>query len=154
MFGKLPIAMVESLDKMKGTMLLAMAKRMPKDAADEMARHWGYLKESPAVAVVVPAEMKTDSVEIIAKSKEKPVETNASERKSWVIPDTFKDENLYHPVFGRKILDLGYKMSYLTSVSNLTQAQIWERQRILRPDRAARIVASKVWFMIYFLNSV
>ena len=44
-----------------------------------------------------------------------------------------------HHVFGRLIADFGYKRMYASSISQLITADVWNRQRILRSDRAKKI---------------
>ncbi|CAM9832676.1 unnamed protein product [Chrysoparadoxa australica] len=49
-----------------------------------------------------------------------------------------------HPVLGTRLRDLGYKQVYLASVASLLHAPIWEKQRILRPDRVKEIAKDKM----------
>ena len=42
------------------------------------------------------------------------------------------------------VSDLGYKKVYLTNILRLSQAKVWEQQRILRPERAAAIAQDKL----------
>lgn len=206
----LPVAMRESLDKMKGSMLLSMAKGMTSKDAETMARHWGYMPPSKAEPVkqiiseslvaktVIPDRQIPDrriltlpdtgvsgvssasikhadqvndkssqleaDLSITASKAETPVttqikadsnllESNAVtpplKADSNILPSNAEslladDKSLSHPVFGKKIASLGYKNVYLTSVASLAKTQVWERQRTLRPDRAARIATSKI----------
>jgi hypothetical protein len=193
----LPVAMRESLDKMKGSMLLLMAKGMTSKDAETMARHWGYMppsKAEPAKQIITESlaskpreafipdrlipdrqtltlsdlrasdvssasvkhadqandkstQLKADSIKTVSKA-ETPVTTQlkndsnvlASNAEALVVDD----ESLIHPIFGKRIASLGYKNVYLTSVASLAKTQVWERQRTLRPDRAARIATSKI----------
>ena len=206
---KLPGAMRDGFDKMKGSMLLSMAKGMTSADAEVMARHWGYLQDTPTkaeekgkmvsgtaippvtIAVesilqskpatsnkdpVVPLKTAVKAVEIPATtvipvvpivaevvtavapiaaevippvSHVAPVIATAVAAAPAVAPVAeFEKEvkvvEVIHPIFGKKIVDLGYKTVYLTSVAMLARTQVWERQRTLRPERAARIAASKV----------
>ena len=200
---KLPAAMAKSLDKMKGSMLISMAKGMAPNDAEAMARHWGFVPVNipPKVVLVAEKEVKrdltltvipdrplTDDMKAVLRSmplkEELPAPTeNKAKKEVEGIADTGLDKKipamnliiqkeshvedykaiqsagiiakdlsevnvtsneLIHPVFGRKIVDLGYKTVYLTSVSLLARTQVWERQRTLRPDRAARIASSKI----------
>ena len=202
---KLPAAMVKSLDKMKGSMLISMAKGMAPNDAAAMARHWGYVPVNTPqkVVSVVEKQMKedltqtvipdrplTDDMKAVLRSMHLKTESqappeNKAKKEVEDIADRSLDkalpatnlivqkgsdgvktipsggtsiatmaedlsevnaisEELIHPVFGRKIVDLGYKTVYLTSVSLLARTQVWERQRTLRPDRAARIASSKI----------
>ena len=200
---KLPAAMAKSLDKMKGSMLISMAKGMAPNDAEAMARHWGFVPVNipPKVVLVAEKEVKrdltqtvipdrplTDDMKAVLRSmplkeelpaptenkakkevegiadtgldkkipamnliiqKESHVEDYKAIRSAGIIAKDLSEVNvtsneLIHPVFGRKIVDLGYKTVYLTSVSLLARTQVWERQRTLRPDRAARIASSKI----------
>ncbi|KAG5179718.1 hypothetical protein JKP88DRAFT_261234 [Tribonema minus] len=49
-----------------------------------------------------------------------------------------------HAIYGELVHDLGYKQIYLTSVERLVRAPIWQRQRILRPERAQAMAADKM----------
>lgn len=200
---KLPAAMAKSLDKMKGSMLISMAKGMAPNDAEAMARHWGFVPVNtpPKVVLVAEKEVKrdltqtvipdrplTDDMKAVLRSmplkeelpaptedkakkevegiadtgldkkipamnliiqKESHVEDYKAIQSAGIIAKDLSEVNvtsneLIHPVFGRKIVDLGYKTVYLTSVSLLARTQVWERQRTLRPDRAARIASSKI----------
>jgi hypothetical protein len=193
----LPVAMRESLDKMKGSMLLSMAKGMTSKDAETMARHWGYMppsKTEPLKQITTeslvskPREafiperlipdrqtltlsdlrssdvssasvkhadqvndksslLKADSIKTASKA-ETPVTTQLNNDSNVLVsnagPLVVDDESLIHPIFGKRIASLGYKNVYLTSVASLAKTQVWERQRTLRPDRAARIATSKI----------
>lgn len=183
----IPVAMRESLEKMKGSMLLSMAKGMTSQDAEAMARHWGYTpkmkfeqqrQESPPIEKHVPTitpipdrialdlpglTTKNTAIKEVFKHESSAIPTIATEQTvvSEVVADVkspesssektiasnevskLKDLN-YHPIFGKRVANLGYKSVYLTSVSSLAKTQVWERQRTLRPDRAARIAASKI----------
>lgn len=211
---KIPVAMLNSFDKMKGSMLLSMAKGMAPRDAEAMARHWGYIPENPCPKVaskitkeamediaqtIIPDRPLTEDMKAVLRSIseersvepatvdrienrvkdivdtvmvklavlpaidsiiQKEVEFKANETNlpleklssvlppSAVVSDSSEakgnDDELIHPIFGRKIVDLGYKTVYLTSISLLARTQVWERQRTLRPDRAARIASSKI----------
>ena len=188
---KLPGAVLESIDKMKGSMLLSMAKGMTAHDAETMARHWGYVPDvtpsqqvkafqkertdviaetiiperptTPAIEALLKSMNEKDSVKVPALeiteiltgdiSKEASITPSDDTLRTMdvvinderMIEKTIADESLIiHPIFGKKIVDLGYKTVYLTSVSLLAKTQVWERQRTLRPDRAARIASSKI----------
>lgn len=208
----LPVAMRESLDKMKGSMLLSMAKGMTSKDAETMARHWGYIPPSTAEPVkqiatesfiaktvvlerkipdrktlTLPdigtsdvgsvsidhdkindksAQLKADSSIMASKDEtlvttqpkadsnqlksnaETLVTTQQKADSNILVSNTeasvADDDSLTHPIFGKRIASLGYKNVYLTSVASLAKTQVWERQRTLRPDRAARIATSKI----------
>jgi hypothetical protein len=109
---------------------------------ESMARHWGYLTEKPEILATPPPS--TATVTVVEKIPGQVVKSVEKEIPHWLKPDSFIENHLIHPIFGEKIKDLGYKTVYLTSIASLIPAQVWERQRILRPDRAARIAASKI----------
>lgn len=54
-----------------------------------------------------------------------------------------EDEGV-HPVLGELVADLQYKRVYRTSIASLVKAPVWEKQRILRPERALAIAESKM----------
>ena len=52
---------------------------------------------------------------------------------------------LRHPVFGKLLVDLGYKRVFLANPVTLWAATpVWEKQRAFRQDRAARMAKSKL----------
>lgn len=175
----IPVAMRESLDKMKGSMLLSMAKGMTAHDAETMARHWGYISPTQIkIEPVIKERPMTIPRETIVPDRSvlnvfnTPMETVLEETNvpspvpsflanvpletvtevhvklpvdlSKAITNEINVDDLDHPIFGKKVASLGYKTVYLTSVSSLAKTQVWERQRTLRPDRAARIAASKI----------
>ena len=140
MFNKMPAIVAESLSKMKGTLLETLAKRMPTKDAEMLARHWGYVSETGTDAP--PAAPAATAASLPTKSSPSPAPSPQS--SVFTIPADVKDDCLFHPTFGERLVDLGYKRIYLTNISSLARAPIWEKQRILRPDRAARIAQSKV----------
>ena len=125
---------------------------MPTKDAEMLAKHWGYLQDesnssssssssnSPKSNHSQPTISTMPNVKVDAPIVTSPVSSSSA----WHIPENIKDECLLHPTLGEKLVDLGYKKMYLTNVSSLARAPIWEKQRILRPDRAARIALSKV----------
>jgi len=141
MFNKLPAVVAESLTKMKGTLLETLAKRMPAKDAEMLARHWGYLSEK---SVEVPPAAVATTPPSSPPPSPSPSPPPSAPSSGFKIPEDVKDDCLLHPTFGERLVDLGYKRIYLTNVSSLARAPIWEKQRILRPDRAARIAQSKV----------
>ena len=185
----IPVAMRESLEKMKGSMLLSMAKGMTSQDAEEMARHWGYTpqmkveqqrQETPKIVeYVIPTSTHIPDripLDLPSFTTKNAADEGPSKLKSLPIPpatpvesavihevavdlkipsklpekcmasaeDSKLEDLNSHPVFGKRVANLGYKSVYLTSVSSLAKTQVWERQRTLRPDRAARIAASKI----------
>ncbi|CAM9234116.1 unnamed protein product [Choristocarpus tenellus] len=49
-----------------------------------------------------------------------------------------------HPILGQLVADLKYKRVYRTSIEALVKAPVWEKQRILRPERAQAIANAKL----------
>ena len=131
-----------------GTLLETLARRMPAKDAEMLAKHWGYLEDgsnSSSSSSSHSSSSSSSSSHIQPTKVDAPiVPTPSSSSTTWHIPENIKDECLLHPTLGEKLIDLGYKKMYLTNVSSLAKAPIWEKQRILRPDRASRIALSKV----------
>jgi hypothetical protein len=57
-------------------------------------------------------------------------------------PTVMKQKN-EHEVYGKLLVDLGYKKVYLTNIEKLIRIPVWEKQRILRPERAKEIANLK-----------
>lgn len=55
-----------------------------------------------------------------------------------------QEEKVLHPILGELIADLKYKRVYRTSIASLVKAPVWEKQRILRPERAMAIAEAKL----------
>lgn len=141
MLSKFPAVLAESLTKMKGSLLETLAKRMPPKDAEMLAKHWGYLHDNSSSSSSVEPTNRVVQQPVIPHYAPISPHTQTS---AWPIPHDIKDDCLLHPTFGERLIDLGYKKIYLTNVSSLARAPIWEKQRILRPDRAARIAQNKV----------
>jgi hypothetical protein len=139
----------DQLGSLKGSVLDAMAKRMPQKDAEQMLRHWSHLIHNEPLKVDLNnKQQQVETVPAIATAKLSPAilkSTDAFDKKSkFEIPENVMAVHLLHPIMGERLIDLGYKSVFLTSVQSLARAPIWEKQRILRPDRAARIAASKI----------
>lgn len=106
-------------------MLENLSKRMTENDAKKIIQHWAPLLAEPPVI--------KESQEI----------TNVKDKEIF-LPSWDHTQSVQHPVFGEQLVDLGYKRVFLTSVAALVLAPVWEKQRILRHDRASRIAASKV----------
>jgi len=132
---------------MKTTLLEQMAKRMPEADAKKMAAHWGYMKEKESEEIPM-----ISSKAVATASPSSPSASNSNRRLMLDDEELLmaaansspKEKHLLHPVFGELVASLGYKQVYLTSVKSLAHAHVWEKQRILRPERAARIMQSKI----------
>lgn len=117
-----------SLNSLKGTLMQAMAQRMNEDDRANMINHWGLTVDPPV------ARNEQDN--------SKPVRVLPVPNLN--LSTSVEDVNLFHPVLGELVADLGYKKLYLTNVRSLTMAPIWKKQRILRPERAQVIAADKI----------
>lgn len=53
-------------------------------------------------------------------------------------------EEAVHPILGQLVADLKYKRVYRTSIASLIKVPVWEKQRILRPERALAIAEAKL----------
>lgn len=134
-------AFVESLQKsvgagledLKGTVLQAMAKRMSIKDRTELINSWST---EPAVNINNQV-MAVDQLHVKGMSKPLPVPNLLGAASA-------TDVNLFHPILGERLADLGYKQLYLTNVRSLALAPIWKKQRILRADRAQMIVQDKI----------
>jgi hypothetical protein len=106
---------------MKGTFLETFAKRLPEKDKEVLLGFWlPKWDENPSQEEKVQA-LPADAVPIPAEIE---------------MPS--------HPVFGKLLADLHFKRVYVTSVGKLSQAPVWEKQRILRAERINKIVNSKV----------
>lgn len=148
--GKIPAALAQSLEKVKGSLLETMARRMSRKDALAMTQHWSHLFEkiadSPSAQIsrTEPTPISPNPTSISPQNAPAIVQEPMHRHPSLTIPSNLKDEILLHPIFGRKLSDLGYKKIFLTNANSLTRAAVWEKQRILRPERAARIAQYKV----------
>jgi len=123
------------LDNIKGSVLEVLAKKMPEKEAEYLANKWGYF--SPKF------KSDTEFVPNISVKKDNNIEIKPEKDIQFSIARNTKDINIFHPFFGELLTDLTYKKVYLTSISNLIRAPIWEKQRILRPNRVDEIIKSK-----------
>lgn len=122
-----------SMQELKGTVLQAMAKRMDDDDKRTLVENW-----APTIAAVdVP------KVNVTSNARTSLIDAPRLELES-VLRSCSEGINLYHPVLGENIADLGYKKIYLTNVRSIALAPVWKKQRILRPDRAKMIVKDKI----------
>lgn len=135
----------------KGTIMEQMAKRMPADDAKSLASYWGY---STASSSMENAKLPTEVNSVVTTTPQTvPSTTNAAAQNQKLLDimekyntqgNNVTDATLFHPVMGELLMDLGYKKLYLTSISSLSAAPVWHKQRILRPDRSALIAKDKI----------
>ena len=137
----------------KGTLLNTLTERMPRKEAAILAEKWGYLIQQIPTRDdnCTNASALGETVSSAASSEVPPnmLDTMASHQyQDWTsyLPtaDTaYVDKELLHPVFGELVCDLTYKKTYLSDIRSLAKANVWEKQRILRPARAAQIAREK-----------
>lgn len=136
-----------ALDRTKGTIFGLMANNMSESDVEKFVRHWGKridlhqevdAKLSSQNKAVLPEKLPAKDDKRTASA---PVIDKAMEKIAYA---TKKDLVLYHPLLGELVADLGYKRVYLTSVNALARTPVWERQRILRPERASLIADDKI----------
>jgi len=133
----------ETLNEIKGQMLHMMAKRMTASDAKILLKYW-QAPYSPPVAE--DKQTLSELNKVLNQSEVNSTRREIPENQHSIVSTSMfaSDLHLLHPVFGELVADLGYKKVYLTSIRSLSHALVWEKQRILRPDRAANIAASKV----------
>lgn len=127
----------EQLRVLRGSVLEMMARRMTEEEAREMTRYW-RIHDGPASKPEAKATPTTQ--EPVSLPKTVTLEPPPSLARA----NAFETIHLLHPHFGELVADLGYKKVYLTSVRALAHTPVWEKQRILRPERAARIAQAKI----------
>lgn len=138
--------LLTSLEEAKGTLLEGMARQMSEKDVKKMAKYWKFDfsvedeegSKFPPSSTAVHVE-KEDIALPSAIVVEKDGQSN-----DYFSAHRFGNVNLLHPVLGELLIDLGYKRTYVTSVKNLLMAPIWEKQRILRPERARQIAEEKI----------
>lgn len=116
-------------NSLKGTLMQVMAQRMNETDRQSMMNHWGSTLEPPIA--------KVELREPTPHQRTLPV-------PNLDILSNIEERNIFHPVLGELISDLGYKKVYLTNVRSLAMAPVWKRQRILRPERSKLIAAEKI----------
>ena len=134
-----------ALKDFRGTLIEQLGRRMNKTDAEILNK---YLQK-----IIAPVHNSN-----ITDSNKPKIENNVHNTNINTLPEPFpkkKDlisdnsstnslENelemsLLHPIFGQMVSDLGYKKVYTTNVRRLSLSPVWEKQRILRPERSAKI---------------
>ena len=150
----------------KGTVLQQLAKRMSAEDAKFLTIQWKshFSSESPAAALPstvttattaatatttppLPSPPFAADTEPSPASHPEPVIPLSEAALTPTIREVIKEvvmKNEEHPVFGRLVANVGYKKVYLSSVENLINMSIWNKQRILRGNRAKEIAANKL----------
>jgi len=135
---------------LRGTVVEALLRRLPSKEAKSLAIYFGVDKTSDLSSEIlvdksdIPASQQLPSIGGSGESAQATAATATAREQARIekmlgsVTDK-KDTPLYHPAFGELLQDLGYKRVYLTNVQALLKTPIWERQRILRPERAQRI---------------
>lgn len=122
----------KTLAGLRGSVLEALATRLPVKDRELLMQQWGG---SPAPPSPSPLEEKPiiPATAVSTPPPPLPLPSAAS----------FKDRELLHPHFGELIADLGYKRVYLSNAFSLATTPVWEKNRILRPERARKIADFK-----------
>ena len=140
-------------EAVKGTVIELMAKRMSEKDMHLFAKHWEgsinlFAKHNQPHETTEPkSEFEELSLIPKAEVEHSPGSKVSCNSFSALQQDTFTrkgDVELFHPVLGELLVDLGYKKLFLTNVRSLALAPIWKKNRILRPERAALIAKNKI----------
>lgn len=133
----------DAVQRGKRTVLEMMAKRMSNEDAQIMLQHWSPVVTKTTTTDDIQQEIKT--IEAVKAVVSKPLQITPTKlNENTHTHAEYENIHLLHPIFGKLITDLGFKKVYLTNVKSLVHAPVWEKQRILRPERCARIATSKI----------
>ena len=130
------------LASLRGSVLDILARRLPQRDRETLIARWGVsVSNHLAPSTQLESSQSSQVTEQVTKSKS----TGTVAVPPVVLPpaEAFKDKELLNPLFGELIADLDYKRVYLTNVSSLAVIPVWEKNRILRPDRARKIANAK-----------
>lgn len=132
------ISFSDIVNKLKGTVLGMFSSRASSVEGVKYFQWGSSLDEN----------LKTDDNSTVQLRKStiiaSPEKTQQNLHLLTLIDKKQQDLHLLHPIFGELLHDLQYKKVYLTNVKSLMMAPIWEKNRILRPERANRIANSKI----------
>lgn len=138
--------LLHGLAAIKGSVLEIMARNMPATDVQFLASKWGLAKSiSPATTPKTGLTPEIPKVSDIQKDSAATVE-QTMKSAGVTEPSTqtqSRSTHLLHPLLGELVCDLKYKKVYLTSVRALASAPVWQKQRTLRVQRAAKIVKNK-----------
>ena len=127
----------QALQNLKGTVLEALTRRLSKEDAQSTESWW---KSSSSQPDIVDLTAKIDDLNRVESKVA--TATAVTDNSTFLLAE--KNEiHLLHPIFGELLVDLEFKKVYLSNIKSLIQAPIWEKQRILRPERAIRIAKAK-----------
>jgi hypothetical protein len=132
-----------TLSVVKGSLLEIFSRRLPEHDKEYLAEKWGFNKANepvsspPAAAVEQVVTAPTIAAALVpAEPVSAPMESAA--------PVVVEAPAIEHPIFGTLAADVGYKKVYRTNVEALAYSPVWEKNRILRPERAKLIANSKI----------
>ena len=145
------------LNRMRGSILELMAKSMSKKDQEYLLIQWGSPKEKKnpddlantdkLSSTFVETSFNNPGATLLNKSSvsepESVSKTESESPSSPEAPHTITTDTI-HPIFGQLLADVGYKKVYLTSARRLVLAEVWEKQRTLRPERSAGIAQVSV----------
>lgn len=119
------------LQVVKGTVLEAVAYTVPRKDRVFFAQRWGF---------VVPEEPQRTPEEglTVALPREIPLQADTEVEQLVAIKASA------HPLLGPMIADFGYKRVHTCALHGLISVPIWEKQRILRPERVKSIARAKL----------
>ena len=133
----------EAQQAVRSSLLSTMMRRMSSAEADIMAQHWGYIDSK-----------KEPRQEVHSAALEAGIDKRAAPQTEQISPlydaflqqqqNDFSAKHLLHSELGELVLELQGKSVYKTSVKNLSRSTVWERQRILRPNRSRAIADEKI----------
>ena len=128
------------LSSLRGSVLEVLARRLPQRDRETLIALWG----GKASATTGPqAESSSPAPKPVEQTEGQPSNTGSVISAVLPPPEAFRDKELLHPLFGELVADLEYKRVYLTNVFNLAMIPVWEKNRILRPERARKIANAK-----------
>lgn len=130
------------LTEMKGTVLGAMAHRMSDTDRELLLKVWHPDKHSGVSRTPTESCISPPASDPLATLRPTSVPLQQADLQKAI--RGLKEDNIFHPVLGERIAQLGYKSLYLTNVRSLALAPVWKKQRILRPERAQLIVSDKI----------
>ena len=124
-------------NEVKGTVIQMMARRLSAKDRKLLFTNDGDLNSEVKNNNVPTTVLKQD----VLSTK---VDSNINHAPLFEVNNSSKDSILFHPILGERIADLGYKKLFLTNIRSLAHAPVWNKQRILRPDRVQVIARDKV----------
>jgi hypothetical protein len=115
-----PAALRESVEKLKGSMLLSMAKGMTSNDAEMMARHWGYVPKPKAEPVKY---VKTERVVV----PERFIPDRIVPGLTHVKPDATPDAVNIQPIVEQIVLQEEMKLTPAVPASKIVEELIVEK---------------------------